>query len=154
MSVASAETVLHSHFILEDEKRGIQQFYEFLQAHPAVLIAPDGSAKHIPESVYRLLTQIVQDLDQGRSVAILNTEQELTTAQASGLLGVSRQFLCNLVDRGDIPHRMAGTHRRVRVRDILAYRTKRDAERRQVLRRMVDADTGPYEITEEDVRPS
>jgi excisionase family DNA binding protein len=153
MSMETSYPILNPHFIPEEEKREIEQFYEFLRAHPAALVAPDGVEKRIPESVYKLLMQIVQDLNQGRSVAILNTEQELTTAQASNLLAVSRQFLCNLVDRGDIPHHMAGTHRRILARDILEYKAKRDLARHQLLRNMVDSDSGPYEITDEDVRP-
>lgn len=57
-----------------------------------------------------------------------DTEDLLTTGEVAKLLGVSRQHVVDLCDRGDLPYLMVGSHRRVR---------RADAERaRQVRTRM------------------
>ena len=49
-------------------------------------------------------------------------DQLLTTAQAAGLLGVTRPTLVAWLEAGRIPHQRAGTHCRVRSTDVLEYR--------------------------------
>jgi excisionase family DNA binding protein len=49
------------------------------------------------------------------------------------MLGMSRQFLVRLLEKGEIPFHMVGTHRRMYARDVLAYRAKRDLSRRKIL---------------------
>jgi uncharacterized protein YbjQ (UPF0145 family) len=41
------------------------------------------------------------------------------------------------VDKGEIAHRMVGTHRRVRVADLLAYKKRSDEKRRTAIHSMV-----------------
>jgi excisionase family DNA binding protein len=68
---------------------------------------------------------------------VFGADSDLTTSQAAELLGVSRQYLVRLLDGEAIPLYRAGSHRRVRVDDMLAFRAERDAKRREVLREMV-----------------
>lgn len=49
------------------------------------------------------------------------------------MLNVSRPFLIKLLEKGDIDYRKVGTHRRIRLEDLLVYRDQRDAERRRLL---------------------
>ena len=93
------------------------------------LVSPTGEVTDLPESARLLLQRTIVSLAQGDAVIVVPVESELTTQQAADLLNVSRQYLVRLLDDGRIPHHRAGTHRRVRVVDVVAYKRKRDSER-------------------------
>lgn len=96
----------------------------------------DGKGLEIPPSVFRILVHAVHDLSLGRSVAIIHYDQQLTTQQAADILNVSRPHLIKLVEDGKIPYHMVGTHRRIRMGDLLAFRQARDSDRRGALREL------------------
>ncbi len=70
------------------------------------------------------------------------------------MLGVSRQFLIKVLERAEIPHHMVGTHRRVYVRDLLAYKAKRDSKRGRILGELTraEAEDGLYDLEPVDDR--
>jgi len=86
--------------------------------------------------LYRVLIKIVQDLSDGKAVSLTSAAQELTTQEAASFLGCSRQFLVRLLDGGQIPFHRVGTHRRVYLRDLTAFRRQRDLNRHEAIRRM------------------
>ncbi len=107
----------------------------------------DGNKLEIPPSAFRVLVSAVRDLSLGRSVAIIHYEHELTTQQAADILNVSRPHLVKLVDEGKIPYHMVGTHRRIRMGDLLRFKQARDEERQAALRdlRKVSESLGLYD---------
>jgi excisionase family DNA binding protein len=76
-------------------------------------------------------------------IEIIAVGADVTTTQAARLLGMSRQYLVRLLDRGAIPFHMTGTHRRINVSDLLAYK-QRLREGVQRLARLSE-DLGLYE---------
>jgi excisionase family DNA binding protein len=101
------------------------------------------------KSLYKFLVQLVLDLNEGKSVSIFQRDAAMTTVEAANLLGVSRQHLIKLLERGAIPYSKVGTHRRILVREVLAFKSKRDANRRKALDDLARAETdeGIYDLT-------
>lgn len=115
------------------EQKEIFDIYAKLREAEAKLIGPDGKTEILPNNIYSFLLRLLADLRAGHSVTILQSRHELTTVEASKILGLSRQFLIQLLEKGDIPFHKVGTHRRMYVRDVIAYKAKRDIARRQTL---------------------
>ena len=137
--------------ISEADQRQVLELYQKIQRSRAKLVGPDGKTQNLPVSLYEFLVKLVADLCEGQSIAIVQNDAQLTTVEAARILGVSRQFLIKLLERGDIPHHMVGTHRRIYVRDLLAYKAKRDSNRRKTLDDLirVEAEDGSYEPEED-----
>lgn len=87
----------------------------------------------IPTSALRLLLDVLTEIGQGNAVSIIPIHAELTTQEAADVLNVSRPFLVQLLEKGDISFHKIGTHRRVRYQDVITYKNRIDAERRKVL---------------------
>ena len=115
------------------EQKEIIDIYAKLREAEAKLIGPDGKTEILPNNLYSFLLRLLADLHAGHSVTILQSRHELTTVEASKILGMSRQFLIRLLEKGEIPFHLVGTHRRMYVRDVISYKAKRDSERRETL---------------------
>jgi excisionase family DNA binding protein len=115
------------------EQREIIDIYAKLREAEAKLIGPDGKTEILPNNLYSFLLRLLADLRAGHSVTILQSKHELTTVEASKILGMSRQYLIQLLEKGEIPFHLVGTHRRMYVRDVIAYKSKRDTVRRNTL---------------------
>jgi excisionase family DNA binding protein len=118
------------------------------------LVGPDGERIALPEEVFRVLVTVVDAMAGGQAVTIAPHNQTLTTQEAAEILGVSRPTLVRLLDGGRIPFRQPGRHRRILLRDVLAYEEERRYERRAGLDELiaVSEEAGMYEATSEPRR--
>jgi excisionase family DNA binding protein len=87
----------------------------------------------IPVSALQLLSHIFSQLAQGNGVTLIPMQAEITTTEAARILKVSRPFLIMLLEKGEIPFRMTGTHRRILVEDLMAFKRKNENERLKAL---------------------
>lgn len=99
----------------------------------ARLVGPDGREIPLPASAFHALQRVVDAMSRGASIALVPQGKELSTKQAAELLHVSRPFLVRNLLGKEIPFEMVGSHRRVRIEDVLAYRERRRRQRRKLL---------------------
>ncbi|HYM32067.1 MAG TPA: 3,4-dihydroxy-2-butanone-4-phosphate synthase [Candidatus Cybelea sp.] len=83
---------------------------------------PGGAPVPIPAPAFELLRLALNEMAAGRGVSVLPVQSELTTQQAAELIGISRPHLVKLIEAGALPHRRVGTHRRVYLSDVVAYK--------------------------------
>jgi excisionase family DNA binding protein len=97
------------------------------------LVDTDGNPIDVPGELLAMLRAVVEQLSAGNGVSVASLHAELTTVEAAEMLGVSRPHLVKLLEQGAMPHRMVGSHRRVRLVDVLAYRDRQDEQSRRAL---------------------
>lgn len=130
------------------DRSEIEQIYEAFRQGSAKLVGADGNSRLLPESLGLFLAELIGQLSRGKSVTIVRNQATLTTLEAANTLGVSRQFLVNLLERGEIAFHMVGTHRRIYAQDLLVYKAARDKGRHKSLCELAvaEAKDGLYEI--------
>jgi excisionase family DNA binding protein len=99
--------------------------------------APQETTIELPAAAVTSLMDILDKLAAGQEVMVVSKDAELTTVQAADVLHVSRPFLIKLLEAGEIPFHKVGTHRRVRMVDVLDYKRTIDEAREAVLDQLV-----------------
>ena len=87
-------------------------------------------------SLVDLISDLFSIIARGETVTLVPLSRQLTTQEAADLLNVSRPFLIKLIERGDLDCEMVGTHRRIALKDVLAYKAERSEGRREALSEM------------------
>lgn len=98
-----------------------------------VELVSTGHRIEVPAPLTDVMTQAAILLADGRNVVVMADDEMITTQTAAKLLNVSRQYIVRLIDRGDLPATMVGSHRRLFAVDVEEYRKVRDAERGRAL---------------------
>ncbi len=125
-----------------ETSREAQEALRLLSAIPkrktprTIQVKPEGDTKAtsvtVPKEAFELFLEILGQMANGNAVTIVPVHAELTTQQAADILNVSRPFLVKLIEEGKIAYRLVGTHRRIKMADLLRYKEADDAERKAV----------------------
>lgn len=127
----------------EQDRKVIETFSRALENVPAnhAQIMVDGKTTEtlaVPQAVFEVLKIVADQMGKGRAISVVPTKMRVTTQQAADLLGVSRQHVVNLITEKEIPFEMVGTHRRIRMEDLVEYKRRRESTRDEALRRLSD----------------
>ena len=87
----------------------------------------------LPPLALKLLFEILKETASGNAVSIVRLRKEVTTHEAAEILNVSRPFLIGLLEKGEIPFRKVGAHRRIPLAPLLEYKGKTNAIRDEAL---------------------
>jgi excisionase family DNA binding protein len=120
----------------DSENAQMVELRRLVQRGSAKLVGLDGQQLELPATVHELLLSILKNLEAGKAISIVPENQQLTTQRAAILLGVSRPFLVGLLETGEIPFHMVGSHRRIYLKDLLSYKHRRDNARHGAIDRM------------------
>jgi len=104
----------------------------------ARLSGPDGQEMILPDSLYSVLSQAARALATGRGVQVLPIDAQLTTQGAADFLSVSRPFLIKQLEEGRLPFHRVGTHRRIKLVDLIVFKDALAARRVRALQHLVD----------------
>ena len=124
-----------------EELEGLLNASRFLENSPApaLLLGPDGQQVQLPEQVYKALLDVVKAMSKRQALAVVPSEQKLTTQDAADFLGISRPPLIKQLESGAIPYeKLPGSrHRRILLADLLDYQSRRREQRRELFKQMV-----------------
>lgn len=102
-----------------------------VQGRRSISLRLSGSENELqlPAAAAPLLIKILDQMSNGKTVEVLASDVEISLQRAANLLHVSRAFLTELLDKKEIPFHRAGSQRRIRLADALAYKQQVDERR-------------------------
>jgi excisionase family DNA binding protein len=86
--------------------------------------APAAAKALVPVALLRRYLE-AQEVE-GRELLVFDSDEEVSSEVAAGMLGVSRPHLNELLDIESIPYRRVGNQRRIRVVDLKEFRERRE----------------------------
>ena len=129
------------------EYANIRALRQLVQEGSVKIVGAKGRRAQLPSAVAGLLDEILKNMQAGKAVSIVPEHQQLTTQRAANILGISRPFMVKLLEEGELTFHMVGSHRRVYLKDLLAYKKRRDEERHDSINRMarMELEAGTYD---------
>ena len=88
-----------------------------------ITVTPDAGEQPsiaVPPAALKLIGQLLGAMSEGRTITLVPSKRELSTVEVANFLNVSRPFVIKEIEKGCLPHRKIGTHRRVAFEDLQA----------------------------------
>jgi len=94
---------------------------------------PQPEEVQIPVTAYKIFILLLSEMARGNAVTLMPIHAELTTQEAADILNVSRPYLIQLLERGELKYRKVGKHRRVLAKHLFEYKRTIDQKREGTL---------------------
>jgi excisionase family DNA binding protein len=98
-----------------------------------IKIEETGELVTIPKKALSLLVVLLSNMAEGKSITVLPSDSEVSTQQAADMLNVSRPHIVKLLEKGEIPFNKVGSHRRIKLADLINYEKKLEETREKNL---------------------
>jgi excisionase family DNA binding protein len=110
------------------------------------LTTPAGTAVLAPE-VIAAIADVLRAFSTGAAVHVTAVPDMLSTSQAAEILRINRPTVVALIDNGHLPAIRLGTHRRLKLTDVLTYKTLAKTKQTATLDELValSEDLGLYD---------
>ena len=99
-----------------------QSFLGELRGGASLVMQRKQMRMPVPPFIARQVEALLAALAEGEMPLIASADEEVSTQQAAVFLKLSRPTVVKLMDEGRIPFRKPGSHRRVRVADLVAFK--------------------------------
>ncbi len=128
--------------------------YEAGELAPAISL--DDVQIEVPPAMLEMIRELAEVLLEGDMAVVVPIHQELTTQEAADFLNVSRPYLVKILEEGAIPFHMVGTHRRLKLDDVLTFKEQLYKTRRDALAEMarISQEAGMYDRSSAETRES
>jgi excisionase family DNA binding protein len=113
---------------------------DFLEAHSPSLLKANGNGVlnltieeqaisfEVPRKAFAALVQTLRKMSDGKSSSIESFDTILSTQNIADRLGASRPHVVKLLENGEINFTKVGSHRRVKLGDLLDYKMRMENE--------------------------
>jgi excisionase family DNA binding protein len=103
-----------------------------LRGRKDVLVTIEDRQVSIPTAIVRALIEVARLISEGHAIDVVAADEEISAQEAADLLKVSRPYLLNLVKKGVLPCRMVGSHHRIPMGAVIAYKRDQAPRRRSL----------------------
>ena len=83
----------------------------------------------LPEEIIPLLSCALKAMSRGQAVSLITRPEFLTTHEAAEMIACSRQHVVDLINEGKLKATKIGTHRRIKLDDLMTFMEEEDRER-------------------------
>lgn len=125
----------------EDQSAPILGVARSLQAQPETgfaLLCPDGSHVPLPQPLVQVLLIAAQAMTRKNAITMVVRSAWLTTQEAADLMGYSRQVVVDLIKKNKLKASRLGTHRRIKLSDLVDYIDQEDKLRSKAMAKLVE----------------
>ena len=130
-----------------DEVQAANQLRQVIAAHSdgeaTLKLLEDGAPPvevTLSPAMSALLLELLRHIGNGDAVTLMPIHEMLTTQQAADILNVSRPYFIKLLETDEIEYEKVGRHRRVKAKDVFAYKRQRDIARAKALDEIIGND--------------
>ena len=91
----------------------------------------------LPAGAVAVLCDVLKFMSRGQGMTLFPRLAEVTTVEAADILNVSRPYVIKLLEAGEMPYRKVGSHRRIRLEDVLKHKAESDRQMDEAMDELV-----------------